>query len=176
MYPHKWMSYKYSCPNFMNIVEFNSSLPGQNLHHFTDDVLKCILMNQKFCIFIKISLKFVTPAPINKKHSIGLDYGLVPNRQQAIIWTNADPIHCYICVALGGDELSLMPLITSVISWKRLWSHVKTISSMCTLRNVEYHFANCITCIYTAVSGLSKIRSQNICSRAMLWIIFYDSS
>ena len=30
----------------------------------------------------------------------------MPNRQQAIIWTNADPIHWRIYVALVGDELS----------------------------------------------------------------------
>ena len=35
-----------------------------------------------------------------------LDHGLVPNRQQAIIWTNADMIYWRIYVALGGDELS----------------------------------------------------------------------
>ena len=33
--------------------------------------------------------------------SIGLDNGF-----QAIIWTNADPIHWDICAALGGDELT----------------------------------------------------------------------
>ena len=33
---------------------------------------------------------------------------LAPNRQQAIIWTNADPIHWRIYVALGGDELMNM--------------------------------------------------------------------
>ena len=27
---------------------------------------------------------------------------LVPNRRQAIIWTNADPIHLRIYAALGG--------------------------------------------------------------------------
>ena len=27
------------------------------------------------------------------------------NRRQAIIWTNADPIHWRIYAALGGDEL-----------------------------------------------------------------------
>ena len=36
---------------------------------------------------------------------IGSDNGLVPNRRQAIIWTNADPIHWRIYAALGGDEL-----------------------------------------------------------------------
>ena len=36
---------------------------------------------------------------------IGLGNGLVPNRQQAITWTNADPIHWCIYAALGGDEL-----------------------------------------------------------------------
>ena len=37
--------------------------------------------------------------------SIGLDNGLVPNRQQAIIWTNAELIYWHKKVALGGDEL-----------------------------------------------------------------------
>ena len=39
------------------------------------------------------------------KPSIGLDNGLVSNRQQAIIWTNADLIHWHIYAALGVDEL-----------------------------------------------------------------------
>ena len=39
--------------------------------------------------------------------SIGLDNGLAPNRQQAIIWTNADTIHWCLYAALGGDELNL---------------------------------------------------------------------
>ena len=39
------------------------------------------------------------------KPSIGLDNGLVPNRQQAIIWPNAALIHWRIYAALGGDEL-----------------------------------------------------------------------
>ena len=37
--------------------------------------------------------------------SIGLDNGLALNRQQAIIWTNADTIHWRIYAAPGGDEL-----------------------------------------------------------------------
>ena len=36
---------------------------------------------------------------------IGLDCDLVPNRCQAVIWTNTDPIHARIYAALGGDEL-----------------------------------------------------------------------
>ena len=38
--------------------------------------------------------------------SIGSGNGLVPNRQQAITWTKADPVHRRICTTLGGDELS----------------------------------------------------------------------
>ena len=33
------------------------------------------------------------------------DNGLAPNRRQAIIWTNADPIDWRVYAALGGDEL-----------------------------------------------------------------------
>ena len=37
--------------------------------------------------------------------SIGSGDGLAPNRRQAIIWTNADPVRWRIYAALGGDEL-----------------------------------------------------------------------
>ena len=45
----------------------NSSPPGQNGRHFTDDNLKCIIVNEKFCILIEISLKFVPKCPIDNK-------------------------------------------------------------------------------------------------------------
>ena len=38
---------------------------------------------------------------MNNKPSIGLDNGSAPNRRQAIIWTNADPIQWRIYAALG---------------------------------------------------------------------------
>ena len=69
-----------------------SSPPGQNGHHF-----KGILLNENDRIQIRISLKFVP--------SIGSGNGLGPNKRQAITWTNADPVHWGIYVALGGDEL-----------------------------------------------------------------------
>ena len=62
-------------------------------------------MNEKFCILIKISLRFTPKGPIDNKPSIGLDNGLAPNRRQAIIWTNADLIDWRIYMALGADEL-----------------------------------------------------------------------
>ena len=52
-----------------------------------------------------MSLKFVPKDPIDIR-SIDLDNGLATNRWQAIIWTNADPIHWCIYVALRGDELT----------------------------------------------------------------------
>ena len=42
-----------------------------------------------------------------KSSSIGLDNGLAPNKRQAIIWTNADPINWRIYATLG-DELTQM--------------------------------------------------------------------
>ena len=36
---------------------------------------------------------------------IGSDNSLAQSRRQAIIWTNAVPVHRCICAALGGDEL-----------------------------------------------------------------------
>ena len=50
----------------------------------------------KFYILIKISLEFVPKGPVDKNP--------VPIQWQAIIWTNADPIHWSIHAALGGDR------------------------------------------------------------------------
>ena len=39
--------------------------PRQNGHHFTDDIFKCILLNENVWISLKISLKFVPKVRIN---------------------------------------------------------------------------------------------------------------
>ena len=53
--------------NFERFREFisqvNSSSVRQNGRHFMDNILRCIFMNEKLCIFIKISLKFVPKDP-----------------------------------------------------------------------------------------------------------------
>ena len=42
-----------------NLPCFDSCPPGQYSCHFVDTIFRCIFMNEKFCILIKISLKFV---------------------------------------------------------------------------------------------------------------------
>ena len=106
------------CPPISGLIQekqFNSSPPGQNGCHFTDDIFRCIFMNDNFCILNKVSLRFV--------HRVQLTitwywfrYWLGPNRWQAIIWTNADPIQWCIYAALGGDEL--------ITSWLIKWPHL----------------------------------------------------
>ena len=44
---------------------FNSTHPGQYGRQFADDIFKCIFFNEKFCILLQISLKFVPKCPIN---------------------------------------------------------------------------------------------------------------
>ena len=43
----------------------NSSSPGQNGRHSTDDIFKCIFLNKNAWTSIEISLKFVPKGPIN---------------------------------------------------------------------------------------------------------------
>ena len=37
----------------------------QNGHNFADDIFMCIFVDEKFCILIKISLKFVPKGPVD---------------------------------------------------------------------------------------------------------------
>ena len=41
--------------------------PEQNDHHFVDDIIKCIFVDEKKSILIQISLKFVRNGPIENK-------------------------------------------------------------------------------------------------------------
>ena len=43
---------------------------GQNGHHFADHIFRCIFMNEKFCILIKVSLKFVPKGSIENNPAL----------------------------------------------------------------------------------------------------------
>ena len=51
-------------------VTLNSSPPGQNGRHFTDDIVKRIFLNENVRIPIWISLRFVPNGPIDNKRAL----------------------------------------------------------------------------------------------------------
>ena len=64
---------------------FNSSSPGLNGCHFVDDIFKCIFLNEKFDIFIRISLKFVPKGTINSFNRCGAPSGLSRTSREVMI-------------------------------------------------------------------------------------------
>ena len=54
----------------VRITCLNSSSPEQNGGHLADDISKCIFVNEKFCILIKIWLKFVPKGPIDNNPAL----------------------------------------------------------------------------------------------------------
>ena len=93
-------------------LDINSSHPGQNGCHFAEDSFKRIFMNANFFISIWISVKYVPQGSKWQWVSIGSGNGLALNRQQAIIWTNADPVHRHICAALGREVFIALQMAT----------------------------------------------------------------
>ena len=66
----------------------NSSPPGQNGRHFADYIFECISVMKSFVFWLKFHRNLFLRVQF-------------PIRHQAIIWTNADPIHWRIYMALG---------------------------------------------------------------------------
>ena len=90
----------------------NSFLSGQNGCHSVDDIFRCIFVNEQFVIVKKIRFHCSLSLTSSWQYrSISINNGFMPNRWQAIIWTNAGMIHWRIFVALVGEEI-----IDSVIS------------------------------------------------------------
>ena len=69
--------------------------PGQNDRHFADDIFRCIFVNEKICILIKITLK----GPIANN----------PELVKIMAWHRIGPIDWRIYAALVEDELMLIP-------------------------------------------------------------------
>ena len=88
---------------------FNSSSPGQNGRHFADDIFRCIFMNEKICILIKISLKFVPKGPIDNNPALvqimaWRQIGHKPLSEAMLIY-----LLTHICSTRGGWVNSLAP-------------------------------------------------------------------
>ena len=61
---------RYHPGKYSKIAGFNSSTTGQNGCHFADGILRCILVGEKCCILIKISLKYVPKGPIKNNPAL----------------------------------------------------------------------------------------------------------
>ena len=59
-----WNLYKY----YIKAKNFEKSSPSGR--HFADDIFRYIFVNEKFCILIKISLKFVLYGLIDNKPAL----------------------------------------------------------------------------------------------------------
>ena len=69
----------------------------------TDDIFKCIFLDENDKITIQVALKCIPRIPIDNKPA------LAPNRRQAITWTNVDPVHWRVYAALERE------------SWDKKW-------------------------------------------------------
>ena len=56
--------------NIQSHDSFNSFPPGQKGRHCTNDLFRCIFVNETFCILIKISLKIVPRVLINNNAAL----------------------------------------------------------------------------------------------------------
>ena len=66
-----WPGYAQESSMFcMSHSALNSSPSGQNGRHFTDDIFLCIFMNEKFCLLVQISQKFVPNGPIDDNQAL----------------------------------------------------------------------------------------------------------
>ena len=97
----KFRSHIYTGPA---LEGFNSSHPGQNGCHFTDNIFKCIFINEKFCIAIQISLRFVAKGPINYANPV---YGVATICHQ-VRW-------------LHWGHPSLFHIATSILIWYKMF-------------------------------------------------------
>ena len=129
----------------MGSTFWHPSPSRQNSHHFADDRFKCIFMNEKWCILIRISLKFVPKGPIDNVSAL----------VQVMAWCRAggkplpEPVLTQYA-ALGGEEL---------IPTEHIFYHLSfEINSMminCSQRLIKMRYKGCLSepCFQCKVTG-----------------------
>ena len=65
MFPQINSAHKQLAGEALLLTWINSMRPKPNIHHFADNIFKCIFLNENVLISIKISLKFVPKGQIN---------------------------------------------------------------------------------------------------------------
>ena len=120
--PHKWPVTRKIYPfddaiiteYCTNICErINSTPPGQDCCHFTDDIFRYIFVHEKLCTS-KTSLKVVLKSSTDNRPALVY----IMAWRQAIICTNDDPVHRCIYAALGEDELK--PTVLEKVTYDSL--------------------------------------------------------
>ena len=79
-----YRSCKYRTFSVLMHLQINTLRPIQNGHHFADDILRCLFLNENVWFSIKISPKFVPKGPINDIPELVRIMAWC----QAIIWAN----------------------------------------------------------------------------------------
>ena len=91
-----------------HLTGVNTLRPEQNGWWYADNLFKLLFLTENVCIWIDESIKFVPEGPIDNWQGIiiGLGNGLVPDRHQAITWTNDDPVPwCKYTLLASHNEL-----------------------------------------------------------------------
>ena len=96
--------------------------------------------------WLKFSLNFCSYVSNWQYPSMGLDNGLVPNKRQAIVWANADPIHWRIYAAIGGDVLR-----HKVWEWliRETWPRLIFLNNP--IFRTQYRIMGRVECIYGVI-------------------------
>ena len=124
---HNYLCVSFTAPLFQIRGEDNTLRPRQNGRHFTDNIFKCIFLNENVWISINISLKFVPKGPINNISAL----------VQIMAWRRP-----------GDKPLSepmVVRLMTHICVIRPQWVNSKIMTSTVTSDRVVDNLAKCPT-------------------------------
>ena len=104
------------------LIFFNTLRPRQNGCYFANDIFRGIFLNENFQISNTILLKYVSYEVIDNEPFIDSDNGLVWNRCQAIIWTNAG------IILIGPLVTNFSEILIKILSFSFKKMHFKVLS------------------------------------------------
>ena len=129
------------------MIQVNISRPRQNVPHFVDAIVKCILLNEKVEILFKIWLTNVSKGPVNDNEAL-IEAMAVMVKKQPISWIIDGLIHRRIHTSLGLSANMYLSWYTPSIY--RIYQSINSMISawMKCAHNLKQNNQFQITCTY----------------------------
>ena len=152
--------------SYINVIQYyhNTLRLRQNGHHFEDDVLKCIFLNENISISIKIALKFDPKAAINNS----------PSLVQIMAWRRPGDKSLY-------EPMMVTLLMHIYVNWPQWVNCTVAVIILPTVHYTDVIMGamasqiTSLTIVYSTIySGADQGKHQSSVSLAFVWGIHRD--
>ena len=123
-----WLDFQQKYMKQQLLTWINTFRPWQNGPHFTDDIFKCIFLNENLWVSVNVSLKFVPKGQINNIPALVLIMAWRRIGDKPLYEPMMISLLMHIFASFGLNNLTLIPVWISNHNHYKVWDQITYLS------------------------------------------------